>query len=357
MKQHVLVSLLNGSHPSQNMITVYALTQMDTGKMVMTPAIKTAISKSLDVVKGQEAFLDLVAKFKIKDQNQELLNIAVNNSKKEAKALAVKLLLAGNGTASVRSAISADTATAMKIITAMGNDEDAKTKDLLQSVLLDKKLDLSVREKATQMFYTGWNGQDRLMTMVMQKKLPSELDTTAERLLLKAWRQDVKQKATAFYNKGQGTQEKLAPVASLVALKGNHGQGQEVFNITCNICHQVNNKGTNFGPDLSEIGAKLSKEALYEAVINPDAGISFGYEGYLVKLKDQSTLLGYITSETKDEFSVKTMGGSVTKVKKSDIVSKKPYEHSLMPEGLVNGMKQQQVVDLIEYLAALKKKA
>ena len=134
-------------------------------------------------------------------------------------------------------------------------------------------------------------------------------------------------------------------------------RAKHFFAGTCAACHQVNNNGINFGPDLSEIGAKLPKEGLYDAILHPDAGISFGFEGVLYKMKDGNQLLGYMVSDTKDELSIKSIGGAVTKVKKTDIVSKKPYEHSLMPTGLVSGMKQQQVVDLVEYLAALKKKS
>lgn len=356
-KQRVLLSLLNGNHPNQKMITVYALTQMDTSKLIMTPALKSAVAGSLEAAKGSELFLDLVGKYKIKNKNAELLNIAINNKKREAKGAAVKLLVANNGSQAVTAAIHTDTATAMSLLTALGNDESPGIKALLKSVLLDKSLDITVRNRATRMFSNGYNGQELLMTLVSEKKLPQELDTMAESLLLKAWRQDIKQRAMEFYNKGNGSLTALPAVADLVKLTGSANGGKAVFNSTCTVCHQVNNTGISFGPDLSEIGAKLAKDGLYDAVLHPDAGISFGYEGYLFKLKDGSQLLGYITSETKEDFTVKMMGGSASKVKKADIVSKKPYEHSLMPSGLVNGMKQQQVVDLVEYLASLKKKA
>ena len=62
-------------------------------------------------------------------------------------------------------------------------------------------------------------------------------------------------------------------------------------------------------------------------------------------------------SDAKEDVSMRGMGGTVTRIKKSDIVSKKPYEHSLMPTGLLSGMKQQDVVDLLEYLSTLKKKS
>ena len=160
----------------------------------------------------------------------------------------------------------------------------------------------------------------------------------------------------AFYNKGGGNKS-LQPVTALVKFSGNSENGKNMFINTCASCHQVNNNGINFGPDLSEIGAKYGKEGLYQNVLNPDAGIAFGYEGYVFKTKDGNQVLGYITSETKEDLSVKMIGGTVVKIKKNDVVSKKPYGHSLMPAGLVSGMKQQEVVDLIEYLSVLKKKS
>lgn len=355
-KQQVLLSLLNGTHPQQDKIAVYALTQMDTNSIVMTPALQAIVKKSLEAVKGSPEFLDLVAKYKIKDQNEELLNIAVTNKKNNLKALAVRLLILNNGAKNILTAIHADTATAMAMVTALGSDENEKTKDILQTVLLDKSLELPLRKRATQNFFRGYKGQERLMNLVLNKKLPADLDTTAEKMLVRAYRQEIKQQALVHYKKDGSTQPNLQPVGELVKLTGKSQDGKAIFNGTCNVCHQVNNSGTNFGPDLSEIGTKLSKEALYDAVLHPDAGISFGYEGFLVKTKDGNQLMGYVTSDTKDELAIKAVGGAITKLKKSDIVSKKPYEHSLMPAGLLGGMKQQQVVDLIEYMAGLRKK-
>jgi putative membrane-bound dehydrogenase-like protein len=355
-KQRILQSLLTGNHPQQKMITLYALTQMDTTRLVITPAIKAALKTSLDVVKGSPEFLDLVAKYKIKDQNAELLNIAVANKKRELKAMAVRLLMMNNGANSIKTAIHTDTAIAMALVTALGGDENDKTKDLLQAVMLDKALDLNVRKRATQNFNRGFKAQQRLMDLVLARKLPADLDTTAEKLLLRSNRPEVKSKAMAFYHQEGTGNSNFAAIPELIKLTGNASEGKAVFSGTCAACHQVNNNGINFGPDLSEIGAKLPKEQLYDAVLHPDAGISFGFEGYLYKMKDGNQLLGYVTSDTKDDLSIKSIGGAVTKVKKTDIVSKKAYEHSLMPTGLVSGMKQQQVVDLIEYLSGLKKK-
>ena len=354
-KQQVLLSLLNGNHPNQQLITTYALLQMDTANLVMNDVLKSAIDRSLETSKGSQQFLDVLAKYKIKNKNRELLDMAINDKNDETKAMAVKLVMANNGESLVRAAIHKDTATAMIVTGALGGSEDATIKDFLKSLLMDKTLNLKVRKKATQMFGNGYTGQEKLMALVSDKKLPAELRSAAQASLLKAWRSDIKSQAAAFYNTG-GSNNSLQSVTSLIKLSGNADNGKNMFMNTCSSCHQVNNKGINFGPDLSEIGAKYGKEGLYQNVLNPDAGIAFGYEGFVFTTKDGNQLLGYITSETKEDMSVKMMGGTVSKIKKSDVVSKKPYEHSLMPAGLVNGMKQKEVVDLIEYLSVLKKK-
>ncbi|MEO8962733.1 MAG: c-type cytochrome, partial [Ginsengibacter sp.] len=301
-------------------------------------------------------FLDLLAKYKIKNQNVELLNMAAKSSDDNIRTRAVKLLVDNQGAGAIKGAIHSDTASAMILLTSLGKINDPKVKDLLQSVLMDQKLNLAVRERATGGFANGYDGQERLMNLVSSKVLPLDLDTTAENILLKVRRNDIKERAMAFYHKGESNNTNLPPVTSLVKIKGDVNNGQLVFSNTCSSCHQVNNKGINFGPDLSEIGAKFAKDGLYANILNPDAGIAFGYDGYLIKTKDGSTMLGYITSETKDDLSLKMTGGVVSKIKKRDIVSKKLYDHSLMPTGLLNDMKKQDVVDLIEYLSTLKKK-
>ncbi|WP_018614207.1 PVC-type heme-binding CxxCH protein [Segetibacter koreensis] len=355
-KQDILLSLLNGNHPSQKIITTYALLQLDTTNLAMTNDIKNAIDRSLEASKGTGQFLDLLARYKIKNKNPELLTMAVKNKNDELREMAAKILIANNGGSLVKSAVHKDTATAMTLVGALGGSEDPKVKDMLQSVLMDKSINLKVRQKATQMFGNGYTGQEKLMTLVSSKKLPVELKSTAQKVLLKAWRSDIQSQAKAFFNQGAGNTS-FQPVATLIKLNGNSDNGKKMFTNVCSSCHQVNNNGIDFGPNLSEIGAKYAREGLYEAVLHPDAGIAFGYEGYVFKTKDGNQVLGYITSQSKEDLSVKMMGGSVSKIKKSDIVSQKPYEHSLMPTGLVSGMKQQEVVDLIEYLSALKKKS
>src|SRR5688500_2934038 len=124
---------------------------------------------------------------------------------------------------------------------------------------------------------------------------------------------------------------------------------------SCANCHKAGEAGVNFGPALTQIGSKLPKEALYTAILHPDAGISFGYEGFLLKLKDGSQVAGIISSETEDEIEVMFAGGSKKKYLKSGLASRQMLENSMMPPNLQMTMTEQEPVNLVEFLHNLKK--
>ena len=106
---------------------------------------------------------------------------------------------------------------------------------------------------------------------------------------------------------------------------------------------------------MTEIGTKLGRDALFESILDPSAGIAFGYEAWQLELKDGDEAIGMIVSETADEVSVKAQTGIVSRYRKSDVVRREKQAVSMMPAGLEGGMSVQDLVDLVEYLSSLKK--
>jgi putative heme-binding domain-containing protein len=119
----------------------------------------------------------------------------------------------------------------------------------------------------------------------------------------------------------------------------------------------VRSEGRDVGPALTEIGSKLAKEALFEAILDPNAGISFGFEAWQVELKSGDEAYGLKASETADELAIKDTAGIVTRHKKSNVASMQQMKTSIMPSGLQQTITVQELVDLVEYLASLKKPA
>ena len=136
---------------------------------------------------------------------------------------------------------------------------------------------------------------------------------------------------------------------------GNSQNGKTVFQKFCFACHKAGDIGIDFGPGLSEIGDKLPKTELYLAIVKPNAGISFDYEGWIIQTKQGGSLAG-IVSESDEDLIVRMVGGVSQKVRKTEVAKRQKMPLSLMPEGLHLAMSEQELIDLVEFLAGLRKK-
>ena len=144
-------------------------------------------------------------------------------------------------------------------------------------------------------------------------------------------------------------------IAHIAKRKGNPVAGKIVFQKFCFACHKAGDVGIDFGPGLSEIGSKLPKAELYLAIVKPNAGVSFDYEGWTIQTKQGGMLAGIVT-ESDEELTVRMIGGISQKVKKADVTKREKMPISLMPEGLHLAMSKKELIDLVEFLASLKKK-
>ena len=153
--------------------------------------------------------------------------------------------------------------------------------------------------------------------------------------------------------------EKLPSVSDLIDRKGDAQNGRLVFNTagTCHKCHVVNRIGRNLGPDLSEIGSKLSRKAMLESVLFPSAGISHNYDGWTLLLANGTTLTGLISSETDERVTLIDNEAILHTVEMHDIEEKIRQSVSLMPADLQKIMTTQELIDVVAYLETLKKAA
>ena len=357
-KQKVLSSLLDAHHPQQPQIDALVLVLLDPAKTPITASVKEAINQALNSVHGTQDYVDIVSRYHLKDKGPELLAIAETGGNEDLRSGALQALLNTGGSKLVEAAIASQNAQAISLIATLGLMEEKKNKDILQVAVLDKKYSHELRVDAVKAIGRDWTGEDRLLQLAEHKKLPEDLRDSTALILANSERDSIRRQAALYLpavNIAGGNT--IEPVSKLLTLTGNADAGSKVFASYCTSCHQVNNVGINFGPNLSEIGSKLSAEALYTAILQPSAGISFGFEGYIFKLKNGTQVLGYIASQTENEITVKMIGGQSQQLKKSEIASKSDYGKSLMTEGLPQVMGQQKLVDLVAYLSALKKKA
>ena len=220
----------------------------------------------------------------------------------------------------------------------------------------DEGLAFGLKNEAIQAMGNNWDGQHYLFDLLKADRLEGQLKRTAAIKIMNCWDPEVRNAAPQFIDGATSKEGEVLPTPrQLVAAQGDAAAGALVFQSYCTSCHPVNGQGVTFGPDLSEIGDKLAKRAMYEAIIYPSSGINFGYEGYMAKMKDGSVYQGYITSQTEDEINLRMMGGVDQLIERSQMDQLEPMEASLMTPNLQSVMSKQELVDLVEYMRTLKK--
>ncbi len=351
-KDQLLADMLTIFHPQKDSIKVLALSHISSEKINSDPAVNKIMRGSLAQMKGTATYMDWVKRYELKDQVPALVSIYMESPRSGFGPEAVKLVHQFEGTDFFKKQLQQrDNENVIKTISAMNNLWGEEVWNSLKELATDESRDLSVRKAALKAYGTGWSSEDNLLAMVAANEVPAELKETAMYTLLNAIKGSIRKEAAKLLAAGD---TKFGSIAELVVLDGSVTNGTAMFERVCATCHIVDGKGTQFGPQLSEIGDKLSKEGLYKAIMYPDAGISFGYEGFLITTTAGEKIAGYVSSETNETLELTVMGGAKTSYSKKDIVSKEPLENSLMPTGLHNAFSQQELVDLVTYLSSLK---
>jgi putative heme-binding domain-containing protein len=151
------------------------------------------------------------------------------------------------------------------------------------------------------------------------------------------------------------TVNELVPVVNK-GLKGkrNFESGKKLFNeMTCSLCHHFGADGGGVGPDLTGVAGTFSVHDLLENIIEPSKQISSLYATTVVRKKDGDVITGWVPEETDTTISVMEdmfNSGKLTVIPRKDIDSMNPSTVSLMPDGLINTLKEEEILDLVAYL-------
>lgn len=138
---------------------------------------------------------------------------------------------------------------------------------------------------------------------------------------------------------------------------GDARKGQQVLYqnplAECTRCHAIRGRGADVGPELTRIGASLTRDQLFEALTEPNKRIAPGFGTVSVTLKNGDRVDGTLREETDTE--VVLLAGTppvARRIPKADITDRTDPVSAMPPLGLV--LKPREVRDLIEFLSALR---
>ena len=134
----------------------------------------------------------------------------------------------------------------------------------------------------------------------------------------------------------------------------DYQNGKAMFSAgRCVACHRFQGSGGYSGPDLGSVGNRYSIRDILVSICEPSHSISEQYQASTVTLKNGSSRYGRIIFKNETEIALASNPfnfGDVQKIPASDVVEIKPSQISLMPPGTVNGMNQDELMDLMAYL-------
>lgn len=352
-KSEALLGLIKGKFAKNLTAQLLTLRHMDGAYFSQHPEQKATLLPLVRKTKDAE-YLDLVQKYKLKEEKEKLMQQIL--SKQLGSKSAQVMYELGEGEFLNQNFQKVNIEGKRAIIEAIRGIGNQQSFALLYGAITSPTIPTDIQREAAKSIGNAYAAEEMVLKYLKEKKFPEKYIPSVVESLSRAWRKAIRLEANTYLGQQSIAKSNHPALNDLVKLKGNAEKGIEQFANQCAMCHQINDKGIDFGPKLSEIGSKLSRDGMYISILHPNAGIGFGYEGYEIQMKNGDVYQGIIVSKNETDIDMKLPGGTLQRIKTSGMKSMKQMEESMMPTGLADGMKTQELADLVEYLVTLKKK-
>ena len=138
---------------------------------------------------------------------------------------------------------------------------------------------------------------------------------------------------------------------------GDPVNGKKIFEerleLSCLRCHAVGGLGGNAGPDLAGIGARVDRDYLIESILFPNNQMADGFQNIVLSASGFGEVAGILKSETDSTLSIDSPEEGLLEIPKANVLERIDGL-SAMPEEFRQILSQQDLRDLVAYLAELK---
>ncbi|MEX0779414.1 MAG: HEAT repeat domain-containing protein [Balneolales bacterium] len=194
---------------------------------------------------------------------------------------------------------------------------------------------------------------DRQMDLLINGTLPQEVHLDLL-LAVESKDSDQLQDKLDIYKSAKPQDDPVSPYIETL-YGGNAENGQRLINnhegAQCMRCHAMGGEGSDVGPDLEQVGARLTRELILESLVNPSAQITPGYGFVTLTLQNGETVQGELNAETDTHITV-GRGDNKNIIEKSEIFDR-THSPSSMP-AMGNILSRSELRDLIEFLSPAK---
>jgi putative heme-binding domain-containing protein len=147
--------------------------------------------------------------------------------------------------------------------------------------------------------------------------------------------------------------DELLPGFDAAMTGRNFAKGKAAFDAAqCSACHRFRFDGGSVGPDLTAVGSRFSRRDILESILAPSKVVMEQFQNTTIFKKDGDDVSGRIVEEDDKRVVLITnpLTGDRAEVMKKDISRREHSKLSPMPEGLVNVLTKDEILDLVAYL-------
>ncbi len=130
----------------------------------------------------------------------------------------------------------------------------------------------------------------------------------------------------------------------------DRSNGRLLFSKSCALCHTLFDSGGTLAPNLTG-SQRANLDYLFGKVLDPNSVIARDYQMTVVQKKDGQVINGIVSRETPQTITLRTPTEDLI-IQKSDVSKSKASGISMMPEGLLDGLSDNDTRDLLAYLGS-----
>ena len=250
-----------------------------------------------------------------------------------------------------------DAALQSEVIRGLAEFDEAATPDLMLG--LYGKLNSATKQDVLQTLASRVTWATKLMEAIEADRVPRKDVTafTARQLLslndaalsariTKAWgelRTTPADKAKLI----AGYKKRLVPE---VIKRANLSAGRALFEKNCANCHRMFGTGGMIGPDITG-SQRTNLDYVLENLVDPSAAVAKDFQMEVILTDAGRVITGLIVDESDQALTIQTANERLV-VPKPEIEKRTISQVSMMPDGLLQTLNNEQIRDLIGYLAS-----
>ena len=125
-------------------------------------------------------------------------------------------------------------------------------------------------------------------------------------------------------------------------------RGRQIYAKVCAACHRLFEEGGELGPDLTG-SDRGNLDYLLNNIIDPSASVAADYRLTIATTQNGRVVAGALVESDRSGIVIRTLQGE-ERLAKDEVVNRRLLKTSLMPEGLLQSLSDDEVIDLIGHL-------